>query len=400
MSAPGFSALVIAGDTPLYNILGLNQLERTLLALEKAGAEEIFVLARDADELRQKASSEAALHFFPQQKKRSAWQKATSGNYIGVFLLPELLVVDIAVLEDLKKQLATAPAVITEGGGVALLGAQTARNLLFAELETRQLEALLPTAPRLPLGQRTCRAVHSKEDLKAVRRQMIKNLTKPSDGIVSRNLNRKFSTAISPWLAYTPVTPNQITVITGIIAFIPCYFMYQGGYKNWLLGAGIYQLASMLDGVDGEIARLKMQSSKFGQWLDTLLDFISMIAVLLCLVIGVHRVDQPEYIRWAGKLSVAFALLCFAGLLLFLIRFKKEGSFNIPYSFAGSDSKWAKAIKAVDFLGKRDFYIFFFFLLAIFGLMPWSLVYVGGFAMFIFLFIVQAHFQTQTRSQL
>lgn len=401
MDSPGFSALVKVPDSTDFNVLGLTQLERTLLALAKAGATNIFIVAQDVDDVKRRAARSikaSTLHFFSLPEQQKAWQQAIVTADTGIFFMPEPLAFDLSVLEDLKKQLETAPAVIAEGGGVALLQLQYASQLSPDRLETGHPEADLPDAKWLPIGQRTCHAVHSAGDLKAVKRRMIKNLTKPSDGIVSRHLNRKISTGISRWVTYLPVTPNQITFFTGVIAFIPCYFMYQGGYQNWLIGAATYQLASTLDGVDGEIARLKMQSSKFGQWLDTLLDFVSMIAVLLCLVAGVHRVDQPEFIRWAGKLAIIFALLSFAGLLLFIFRFKKEGSFNIQYSFLSSDSKWARAIKAVDFLGRRDFYIFFFFLLALFGLMPWALVYVGGFAMIIFLFIVQAHFQTKTTS--
>ncbi len=389
MDASGFSAFVIADENTDYNLLGLTLLERTLIALAKTGAENIALVGQDVEHLKsrtKRASQETRLHYFSKNEISNAWQEAIQSANTGVFYVPELLAVDTSVLQDLKKQIEIAPITLTENAEVALISQETAKQIAFADLEDS-----LGIGERISIGHRTCHAIHSNVELKTVKQRMIRNLVKPSDGVISRNVNRKISTAISRWLAYLPITPNQITIFTGIIAFIPCYFMYQGGYINWLIGAAIYQLASTLDGVDGEIARLKMQSSKFGQWLDTLLDFVSMIAVLFCLVLGVHRAGEPEYILWAGKLAGIFTLLCFTGLLLYLIRFKKEGSFNIQYSFLDSGSVWAKAIKAVDFLGKRDFYIFLFFVLALFGLMPWALIYVGGFTMFIFLFIVQAH---------
>lgn len=398
MDSPRLSALVKVPEVPDFNILGLTQLERTLIALGKAGAQHISIVAENVEKTRQLASRKVrdiSLQFFPLDKTEDARQQAVQHGISGVFFVPQPLVVDLSILEDLKKQLDNTTAAMPEGGGVALLRAEEAMQFPLKSLEPGRLKSGLKKPALLPTGQRACQSVHAAPELKQVKKRMIKNLTKPTDGLVSRNINRKLSTAISRWLVYLPITPNQMTFLTGLIAFVPCYFMYQGGYKNWLIGAAVYQLASMLDGVDGEIARLKMKSSKFGQWLDTLLDFVSMIAVLLCLVAGVHRVDQPEYIRWAGKLAIIFALLSFVGLLLFVIRFKKEGSFNIQYSFLKSDSKWAKAIQSVDFLGKRDFYIFFFLVLALFGLMPWALVYVGGFATLIFFFIVQAHFQTK-----
>ncbi len=380
-----------------FNILGLTQLERTLIALGKAGVEACFITASDLEKVKVAVSEirEVPVRIFPAAQIAEARQLASEVGFTGVFLVPKPLVVDLSILEDLKKQLPPSGAVIPAAGGVALATTDVAKQLPDAALASGNLTGSLPNPVILDIGNRTCQPVGSKAELKEVKKRMIKNLTKPTDGIVSRNINRRVSTSISRWVTYLPVSPNQITLVTGLIAFIPCYFMYQGGYKNWLIGAATYQLASILDGVDGEIARLKMKSSKFGQWLDTMLDFVSMIAVLLCLVAGVHRVDQPEYIRWAGKLAIIFAVLCFLGLLLYVIRFKKEGSFSIQYSFLDSDSKWAKVIKSLDFLGKRDFYIFFFLILAVFGLMPWALVYVGAITVMVFLFVVQAHFQTK-----
>ena len=397
MDSPRFSALVNVPEVSKFNILGLTQLERTLIALGKAGASECFITTNAVEQVKTAARSvkDLQLHFFPVEKIEDARRQATADGFKAVFLVPKPLVVDLSILEDLKKQLEHSPAVMPEGGGVALLSPEVASQFPMQMLREGNLAGGLQNPGLLATGNRTCQTVSSKEELRQVKKRMIKNLTKPTDGIVSRNLNRKVSTSISRWVTYLPVTPNQITLVTGLIAFIPCYFMYQGGYRNWLIGAATYQLASILDGVDGEIARLKMKSSKFGQWLDTMLDFVSMIAVLLCLVAGVHRVDQPEYIRWAGKLAIIFALLCFLLLLLYVIRFKKEGSFSIHYSFLDSSSKWAKIIKSLDFLGKRDFYIFFFLILAVFGLMPWALVYVGAITVIVFMFIVQAHIQTK-----
>jgi phosphatidylglycerophosphate synthase len=397
MDSPRYSALVNVPEVSKYNILGLTQLERTLIALGKAGVEACFITAKNVEEVTAALGKIKAVpvRVFPVENMQDAHQLATEAGFTGVFVAPKPLVVDLSILEDLKKQLGTNGAVMPDAGGIALATPAVAKQFRAQLLTQGKLAEGLQNPALLETGNRTCQTVDTKEELRQVKKRMIKNLTKPTDGIISRNINRKVSTSISRWVVYLPVTPNQLTLVTGLIAFIPCYFMYQGGYKNWLIGAATYQLASILDGVDGEIARLKMKSSKFGQWLDTMLDFVSMIAVLLCLVAGVHRVDQPEYIRWAGKLAIIFAVLCFLGLLLYVYRFKKEGSFNIQYSFLDSDSKWAKVIKSLDFLGKRDFYIFFFLILAVFGLMPWALVYVGAITVLVFTFIVQAHFQTK-----
>jgi CDP-L-myo-inositol myo-inositolphosphotransferase len=46
----------------------------------------------------------------------------------------------------------------------------------------------------------------------------------------------------------------------------------KGGYVTLLSGAVLAQIASIIDGCDGEIARLKYQSTAFGGWFDAVLD--------------------------------------------------------------------------------------------------------------------------------
>ena len=43
---------------------------------------------------------------------------------------------------------------------------------------------------------------------------LLRRLRKPTDGWVSRYLNRSISTRLSRWLVRTPITPNQMTLIT------------------------------------------------------------------------------------------------------------------------------------------------------------------------------------------
>ena len=51
-----------------------------------------------------------------------------------------------------------------------------------------------------------------------------------------------------------------------------CFFFFLEGYVNLVIGAILAQFASVLDGCDGEIARLKFQDTEFGGWFDAVLD--------------------------------------------------------------------------------------------------------------------------------
>ncbi len=95
---------------------------------------------------------------------------------------------------------------------------------------------------------------------------------KRNDGPVARWLNRPLSIHISRRLARWPITPNQISAVSFALSLLASALFMLGGYPALLAGGILAQLASIIDGCDGEIARLKYQGSDFGGWFDAVLD--------------------------------------------------------------------------------------------------------------------------------
>ena len=83
---------------------------------------------------------------------------------------------------------------------------------------------------------------------------------------------RKVSGYITAVLVKTPITPNQTTILWGVISVLNSYTVYLALRGSWLaipLIPLIYQFCSVLDCVDGEIARFKnMNSPISGKLLD------------------------------------------------------------------------------------------------------------------------------------
>ncbi|NLM21198.1 MAG: NTP transferase domain-containing protein [Peptococcaceae bacterium] len=98
---------------------------------------------------------------------------------------------------------------------------------------------------------------------------LLRSLIPAKDGFISRVINRKFSIRITKLLASTKITPNQITVVSFLIAMASAISF---AFLSPLLGGLLAQLSSILDGVDGEIARLKFLKSKYGEIFDSILD--------------------------------------------------------------------------------------------------------------------------------
>lgn len=237
-----------------------------------------------------------------------------------------------------------------------------------------------------------CATVHNEQEKKAVMKALIRSLTKPTDGWVSRNFNRPISTLFSRVLAHTGITPNQFTIVTGLIGLSTAWFLAKGGYWNYLIGGALFHFTSVLDGVDGELARLKFKSSPFGQWLDTVVDNTSYLAALGGIITGLFLNGAPQYVIYAGILSVIFAVAALGSLYFYLLRFKSGGTLlNVKYGFQDGNSTFDKIFQVAAAFGKRDLFALIFFILGIFGVMQWALIYIAIMAFMVFVFSIQAH---------
>jgi len=81
------------------------------------------------------------------------------------------------------------------------------------------------------------------------------------DGYISKHINRRLSEPIARLLAKSSVTPNQMTWAAfgvALLAFISFIFG-----QNIVAGL-LVQLSSIVDGIDGSLARLKGMTSGLG----------------------------------------------------------------------------------------------------------------------------------------
>jgi len=152
--------------------------------------------------------------------------------------------------------------------------------------------------------------VSAPQDRLAAERKLDSWLVKPTDGIFAR-LNRRISVPISRQLIKFPITPNMVTLFTLAVSFIGGLFYAFGGYRNMLLGAILSLFASILDGSDGEVARLKLQESDFGCWLETICDYLYYLFIFAGMTIGLVRsTGMRGYLYW-GVLLLVGAVLSF-----------------------------------------------------------------------------------------
>jgi hypothetical protein len=163
---------------------------------------------------------------------------------------------------------------------------------------------------RIPVADDSWQRVNTEEDRQAAERKLDRWLVKPTDGIYAR-LNRRISIPISRQLIKFPVTANMVTIFTLGVGFASGAFFAFGGYWSTLLGAFLSLWASILDGCDGEVARLKLQESAFGCWLETVCDYLFYLFLFVGMTLGLWRSSGSRMYLVCGGLLLFGAVASF-----------------------------------------------------------------------------------------
>jgi phosphatidylglycerophosphate synthase len=134
-------------------------------------------------------------------------------------------------------------------------------------------------------------------------------LAKPVESPLTTYISRYLSVSITYFLIRTPITPNQVTLIGGIVSLLSAYFFTFGTYAWNIIAALVLFLAFIIDGVDGEIARFKGLQSKFGANFDSIFDAITILAVFFGVTIAAYAATGNVNMWILGFLAVANIML-------------------------------------------------------------------------------------------
>ncbi len=121
--------------------------------------------------------------------------------------------------------------------------------------------------------------------IREAERALIARLGKSHEGPVDEFFNSIFSRPITRALMQTPIRPNHITLFSWVVGLVGAAFLLGDTWMWVALGGTLLEIQCILDSCDGEIARLKHQGSKLGQWLDTLTDGVLDNAFVACAAI-------------------------------------------------------------------------------------------------------------------
>jgi phosphatidylglycerophosphate synthase len=314
----------VAGDTVL---LGLPILRRALLAAERAGFQRILV-------------EEAAGLDLPRLIAGTRAQIAARSGPIDdsgagpLLVLPENVLPSVRWLRELRRTTRTHGS---------------------------------ETAP-VP-GGREGFVIASAADLPRAEAWLLASLVKDTEGFMSRHVERPISLALSRRLAGTRVTPNTMTLVSVGVGLAGAALFLSPRPAASVVGALLVLLHSILDGCDGELARLRFQESRFGGILDFWGDNVVHAALFGSIAAAWSRASAESGPLFLGTAAILGTILSAA----FVYRHTMAQVVEGPLFTSVSRSPDARFARLADALARRDF-LYLLVVLAALGKARWFLV--------------------------
>lgn len=137
-------------------------------------------------------------------------------------------------------------------------------------------------------------------------------------------------------LARTPVTPNMVSVLGGlfVVAAGVVYWRGPGWGLAWpwapLLGMALHMTWHVVDGADGDLARLTGRSSPMGELVDGICDYASHV-VLYVLLVCVAAPQVGWFWAWFWALFAGASHVAQANFVEVQRRFYQYWTYGVPW---------------------------------------------------------------------
>ena len=311
-------------------VAGLEMSRRMARSIAHAGMSNVLVMGRDAKAIAASMSSDGAwapgleVEWAEVNASDDGFERAlqkNAGLLDGTLVLVEGDRVLSPKVFDALSGARGAMAAVSPTGEVLALKAG-AGEVLELEDDARDLESL---AEALGATRRVVEGAHhvvvrSKAQASEAKRRLFRTLRKPlarqADGLTAYFINRPISLTISRALVHTPVTPNHVTGFNLMLALLGGALIMTAEPLMLALGAMMMQVVSIFDGIDGEIARVKLEMSEKGAWFDVLADDVARMAMYVPLGYACWVLHQQDAFLAIAGVGFTFTMMMIAKLYM------------------------------------------------------------------------------------
>jgi phosphatidylglycerophosphate synthase len=290
--------------SPDVVVAGLPLLRRIVLAAARAGFSTVLVQSRSdvAERLLAGTAAEALVGARALDSRRR------------VVILPANVVPQARWLRALREAEIDPERLYTDSQLTAVLDTAEPSTVLAAAARSRDVGELLAALrmrfdeSKLDVDETGRYPMTEPGDAGPAEAWLLRSLIKQREGFMSRHFERKISLAITRRLAITRVTPDVMTVVSVGIGLIGASFFLSSSPAYQLVGALLFLAHSILDGCDGELARLKFMESPHGAILDFWGDNVVHVGVFACMAVGLSFAQDATWPLALGALTVIATL--------------------------------------------------------------------------------------------
>jgi phosphatidylglycerophosphate synthase len=386
-NADGVDSLTIVGGMPLF--------VRTVLTLQRAGIQDIVVLAGEEEAnlkrlLRDDPRVAVPVRWrpvreFPPDDHRT-WEALAQEVDGACLIVGAQMVVSRQLIDAVRREAEAeqkALSVVCDGRATeiavlppslmsvsgAIKGEGPPVRALLGRAQAHGRVTAVETSTQSPYW---CLHVRDAATAQAAERMLFQSLRGQYEGFVDTYFNRAISALLSRMFLALRLSPNAITLVATAVGVAAAAAFARGSYAGGIVGALLFQLAAIVDCCDGEVARLTFTESPLGERLDLMTDNVVHMAIFAGLGWGAF-VAQGGWQSAAPRpwlpLALGGAAVFANAMSLWLVTRAKA---------IGKRQGWSRPVQAarVEFIltnmVSRDFSVILLFFAAI-GKLSWFL---------------------------
>ncbi|MBP9022307.1 MAG: CDP-alcohol phosphatidyltransferase family protein [Spirochaetes bacterium] len=233
--------------------------------------------------------------------------------------------------------------------------------------------------------------INDRSTLKTAEKHISEYIRHQSGGVVAQTINKRISIPLSRLLSRVGVHPNVITLANYALGLFGVYLLLDTSHSANIAAGLIIQAVSIIDGCDGEVARMKTRFSKLGGILDTVCDHTLAILIIAAATRRVYMAFSVEIFIVIFSMIALGVIAIIGWNTVYLIKYSSS------YSFSGFSKEFLSPLSKTSFLAKlisilqycvrKEVYslsimffcffnaiVYYTFLFAVFGLVGFFLV--------------------------
>lgn len=157
-------------------------------------------------------------------------------------------------------------------------------------------------------------------------KESIARISRAADESINTLLNRPLADiCVAFFYRYTSISANQVTMLAMLTGVLSAVAVLHGTPDCLFLAGLLFQVSAVFDCADGQLARLKGTTSKFGRILDGISDYVvglaNVGATIYACTAHYETLSAYAIIPFSKSSAIPLVLLGFGSLVLHIVSF-------------------------------------------------------------------------------